>query len=120
MTQDIKNAILSCDDLPVESVSIPEWGVEGLSVISMNGIERDKYEGGILASRELPLEERLSNARTMLVILCLVDENKDHIFTLDDVDKVGKKSAEILNRIATAASALNKLDVKSVEEVTKN
>ena len=120
MNQEIKSTILSCDDLPVEPVSVPEWGVENLSVISMTGIDRDKYEGGILAGRDLPLEERLKNARSMLVVLCLVDENKNQIFTLDDVDAVGKKSAEILNRVAEAASKLNKLDAKSVEDVAGN
>ena len=57
----LRDDILQIDDLPTESVEVPEWGMT-LFVRSMNGCERDQYEVGLMDTKDLPLKEKLKNA----------------------------------------------------------
>lgn len=115
-----KDSILGLDDLPVEAIQIPEWKDLTVYVRTMTGTERDQYEGRILSLRGKPLEERLKSARAQLVVLCMTDENGKRLFTDDDAEAVGGKNADALNRVATAASKLNSLDAKTVDEKEGN
>lgn len=114
-----KQDIFAVDDRPMQPVDVPEWG-GGIFVRAMSGLERDTYEGGLLERRGLPMREKLKNTRAELVVLCVVDEDGNRLFSDEDIDPVSGKNAEVLTRIAMAASKLNKLDGASVDEETEN
>ena len=55
-----------------------------------------------------------------LVVICTVDENGDRVFTDEDVEAVGRKSANALDTIVSAARELNAPGEEDVEELSKN
>nr|NDG08537.1 hypothetical protein [Oxalobacteraceae bacterium] len=69
-----KDAILAADDLPRETVIIPEWGGEVL-VRTMSGTDRDAFEASLLEK-----DGRMENVRARLVALTLCDSQGDRLF----------------------------------------
>ena len=115
MTMD-REAILASDDLPTEVLDVPEWGGK-IRVRSLTGQERDLYEQSITKRRGMNVEMNLLNARAKLVVLTVVDDQGQRIFSDDDVHEVGKKSAQALNRIFLVAQRLSGLTDEDVDEL---
>lgn len=104
-----KAAILAADDLPRESVTVPEWGGEVL-VRTMTGTERDAFESSLLDK-----DKRLENMRARLVSLTLCDESGERMFSDDEVTALGKKSAIALDRVFAVAQRLNGIGGEAVD-----
>jgi hypothetical protein len=115
-----RDAILAVDDLRRQTVSVPEWGGEVI-VRSMTGTERDELEG-IIASQanSASASARLRNFRALTVSLCAVDESGNRLFTLEDVEALGKKSVAGLQRVFAAAQVVSAMTENDVEELVKN
>lgn len=112
--------ILGKEDLPRELIEIPEWG-GAVYVRTFSGAERDSYEEWILKNRGSDGElKSYRNARALLVVLTACDENGALLFTADQVDALGKKSAAALDRIFEVAQRLNKLRKQDIEDSEKN
>jgi len=111
-----RDQILAADDLPRELVKVPEWGGE-VYVRTMTGIERDRWEIQVVASNKKSSPE---NIRAMMAALTVCDENNNLLFTQDDVEALGKKSAAALDRVLQAAMSLNQISQSAVEELEKN
>ncbi len=116
---DLREQILNADDLPSESVPVPEWGVT-LHIRSMTGTERDVYDADLVGMRDMPLKDKMRNMRAKLVVLCCVDESGQRVFNDDDVEELGKKSAKVLTRLSDAAQLLNAMGDAQIEEIAKN
>lgn len=104
-----KAAILAADDLPRESVTVPEWGGEVL-VRTMTGTERDAFETSLLEK-----DRRMENMRARLVSLTLCDETGERMFSDDEVTALGKKSAMALDRVFAVAQRLNGIGAGAVD-----
>ncbi len=104
-----KAAILAADDLPRESVTVPEWGGEVL-VRTMTGTERDAFESSLLEK-----DKRMENMRARLVSLTLCDETGERMFSDDEVTALGKKSAIALDRVFAVAQRLNGIGAGAVD-----
>jgi len=115
----LRELILTAEDLPREPVEVPEWGAT-VYVREMTGKERDEYESNLIDKKDMPIKERLRNMRAQLVVLCTVDEDGQRIFSDDDVEAVGNKSAKALNRIVDAAQNMNQLSDRDIEETAGN
>lgn len=115
----LRDSILAVDDLPREAVFVPQWD-QTVYVRAMTGTERDTYEADLIANKDLPMRERLRNMRANLVVLTAVDENGDRIFSDDDIEAVGRKSAAALNLIVETAQQLNALTDNEIEEIAGN
>lgn len=114
-----REAILQAQDLPYEDVEVPEWrGI--VRVRGLTGAERDAFEQSIVEQRGKNTRMNLRNIRAKLVALCCVDEQGNRIFTDDDVELLGKKSAAALNRIFEVAQRLSGLRPEDVEELAGN
>lgn len=115
-------AILALVDLPTELVEIPEWGGAVL-VRGLTGKERDAYEGEIIVSRKDPRtgaltqDLNLSNARARLVARCVVDASDQRMFTDDQVEALGAKSAAALQRIFDVAQRLSGMREADLKEL---
>ena len=109
-----KAAILAFDDLKKELLTIPEWGGD-VYIRVMTGIERDKYEEWAINSGK-----SLQGIRGRIASLCLVDENGVRLFTDEDVDALGQKSAAALERIVTAVMKLNGVTTADIKEIAGN
>ncbi len=111
-----RDDILAADDLPRESVEVPEWG-GAVHLRSMTGTERDAFEVGLMGKTGTNME----NIRSRLITLTAVDEKGERLFPEEgDVILLGKKSAAALDRLFAVAQRLNGLSARDVEVLEKN
>jgi len=109
--------ILKCSDRASIMVEVPEWsGMVKLMTMTAEG--RDQYEQALYSGKGEG--EALQNVRASLVAFCAVDDEGSPLFTSDDVQALGKKSANAVNRLFEAAQKLNKLTDEDVEDLAKN
>ncbi|MER3407703.1 MAG: hypothetical protein C4292_02635, partial [Nitrososphaera sp.] len=92
-----REEILAKQDLPYEDVWVPEWDTY-VRIRGLTGAERDAFEQSIIETRGKNTRLNLRNARAKLVALCAVDEESNRLFTDEDAELLGKKSAVALNR----------------------
>jgi len=119
-----RDEILSADDLRSERVQVPEWGGEVI-VREMTGSQRDEWEGSVV--RRVDDDEHGEpkviidsvNMRAKLVALCVVGEDDKPLFTLDDVEALGRKSGKALDRVVDAAKTLSKIADSDLADLGK-
>ena len=114
-----RDAILKAHDLPTEDVEVPEWGGV-VRVRGLTGAERDAFEQSIVEQRGKNTRMNLRNIRAKLVALTVVDEEGNRVFSDEDAEALGKKSAAALDRVFAAAQRLSGLRPEDVEELAGN
>lgn len=114
-----RDQILKVNDLPSETVPVPEWGGEVI-VRALTGTERDAFEASMIQLRGKEKVLKMENIRARLAALSVVDEQGIRLFTDADVEQLGHKSATALNRVFEVAQRLSGLTPEAVEELTGN
>lgn len=115
-----KDQILAAEDLKTVDVDVPEWGGT-VRVSMMSGAARDAYEDSIIDfDAKGKVTRNLKNARAKLCAASIIDESGNLMFSEKEIDALGRKSAEALNRVFTAAQKLNALSDEQVEDLAKN
>ncbi len=114
-----KEDILDCHDLDFVEVEVPEWG-GFVRVSTMTGTARDNYESSIIKVVNGVAQTDMLNIRAKLVSACCVDAEGNHIFSSEDIERLGYKSSAALERIFTAAQKLNAVTDDDIEELAKN
>lgn len=124
--------ILTKDDIKWEDVDVPEWGGV-VRVVGLSGDERDSFEesalrwkqergknGKVFRTREMVLR----GIRAKLVAKSAVAPGPDaahpigvRLFTDQQADALGLKSAKALNRLFTVAQELSGLSDEQLEEL---
>jgi hypothetical protein len=116
-----REEILAAQDLAVEVVPVPEWGENAAVLIrGLTGAERDAWEQETYNTRGKDVSLNWANARARLVARCIVDELGNRVFTNEDVVRLGKKSAVVLDRLFSKAQQKSGITKQDLEEVTKN
>ena len=131
----IRELILEADDIPDEDVPCPEWARDGwdgtVKVRGLTGTERDAFEESNRQIRPVrgangkpdgqEVVPMLANVRARLVVKCALDPEDDtRLFTDQDANALGKKSAKVLDRLFDVASRLSGLTEEDIEELAKN
>jgi hypothetical protein len=111
-----RDQILAADDLRREAVDVPEWGGK-VMVSAFTGKCRDAFEESITTDTGKP---NLVNMRAKLAAMCIVDEKGKPLFTTADVEALGAKSSNALDRVVTVAQRLNRLGDSQLEELRGN
>lgn len=111
-----REAILAVQDTPVEVIDVPEWG-GSVRVKTLSGAERDQFESAIVQRNGRNVKQNLLNIRARLVAAALVDENGAALFSFDDVEALGRKSARALDRIFGKAQEMAGMREQDVEEL---
>lgn len=111
-----RESILTANDLQTTDVDVPEWGGT-VRVRSLTGTVRDLF-GRSLIGEDGKANGKLYNIK--LVAVSAVDEQGVPLFTLEDVEILGTKSAPALERVAAAAEAFNKMGPGAVEAEAGN
>jgi len=110
-----KDAILAAEDKKFEDVDVPEWG-GSVRVRMMSASERDQWENETYGTGKV----NTVDFRARFVALCAIDEAGNLLFTPDDVDALGAKSAAAVQRVFNAAQKLNALSAKDIQDLEKN
>jgi hypothetical protein len=105
-------AILAAVDIHTETVSVPEWG-GSVTVRGLTGTERDAFE-------QRCHETSYANVRAALLAFSLVDENGKRLFSLEDIQALGAKSAAPLDRLFDVARRLSGIGQREVKELVGN
>lgn len=112
-------AILAAEDLRREPVRVPEWGGV-VWVRTLTGEERDRWETMAFVSEDGKVRANEDNIRARLVALTACDETGDLLFSVGDIEALGRKSATAINRLFDAASRVNAVSAADMEELTGN
>lgn len=111
-----RDAIMAAQDLPRESVEVPEWG-GSVTIRALPAIEWDAFE----ASTGLGETRNLANIRARLVGLCLIDDDGKRLFKTDaEIVELGKKSARVLSRLFDRCKAINAVTDEAMDELEGN
>lgn len=108
-----RDEILGANDIKSIEVEVPEWGGTVL-VGMMNGTSRDRFETEMISSKGKV------NIRAKLAAITLVDAEGKPLFSYDDAEALGQKSAAALDRVFEAACKFNRITGEDVEELEGN
>lgn len=108
-----RDAILGANDLKKELVKVPEWGGE-IYISMMTGASRDAWEQSLIKGSSL------DNIRARLVAFTAVGEDGKRLFSDEDAELLGQKSASALERCVKVAQKINRLTESDLEDLSKN
>lgn len=91
-----KDEILAADDLFTEDVEVPEWGGT-VRIRGMTALQLDQWEMRIAKARERGMTD--IDFRASCVAQCIVDEDGNRVFNIQDVVALSKKSGAVLDRL---------------------
>lgn len=108
----LREQILGAEDLPRQSVDTPEWApaVPSVTVRGLTAAERDQYEQGLTERTpdgSVRPRRNLKNLRASFVVRVVVNDDGSRVFTDDDIDVLGEKSALVLDRLWDVGRALS-------------
>ena len=114
-----RDEILKKVDTQIKIVKVPEWGGD-VRVRGMTGEERDAFEGSIVTVVGGKSVVDTKNIRAKLIVQCVVDEKGERMFSEEDINVLGKKSASALQRVFSLAGDLCGLTEGEIEKIAKN
>lgn len=114
-----REQILQAEDLVYEDVEVPEWGGT-VRVRGLTGAERDQFEASIVSLNGRQSKVDTRNVRAKLAALTIIDEDGKRLFTDQDVQQLGLKSAAALDRVFDVAQRLSGLSDQDIEELAEN
>ena len=115
-----REEILALEDREGEWVTVPEWKGRRFYVAPMDGESRNIWDRDMLSLRGGSLALNGENIDARLVALTVVDpETKERLFTLEDVEALGKKNSRALKRLADVGARLSGLDTEAISQLTE-
>ena len=115
-----RDQILAADDLPRETVAVPEWGGDVI-VRALTGQERDEYEVAMGRALNDADKGRGINMRARLVAMALIDAEGNRLFNHEShVERLGRKSGRALDRVFEVAQRLSGLGRAAQETAAGN
>lgn len=115
-----KDDIFGMDDLPVEEVVVPEWKNRKVLVCGLTAAGKNAYQASLVEIKGSSRKVRMENATAKLLVLTIVDRQRQRLFTETDIERLGGKSAAALERLARVANRLSGMDEAENAELVKN
>jgi hypothetical protein len=113
----IRDLILAAQDIPSESVDVPEWGVK-VEVRGMTGAERTRIMDKAVGQTG---DVNLQFVYPEIVIATSFDpESGEQIFSPNDRDALLAKSANALDRLASVGMRLSGFTQESADVAGKD
>lgn len=113
-----RDQMLAPVELPHETVPVPEWQPEGqVEVWTLNGDEKDEFDS---YRHEAAKKGPPYHASAIWAAFCIKDASGARIFTVDDIEPLGKQSSIALDRVFQVALRLNHARVSDIEATEKN
>ncbi len=114
-----KQAILSAADLKTEKVEVPEWG-GAVTVSQITAADRDRFEASIYVGEGTARKTNTANMRARLCAICLVDEKGERLFSDEEANALGKKNADVMDRLFDIAQRLNGMNKAEADKAKKD
>ena len=118
--------ILKAEDIEIASVDVPEWknsnGDSTVHIKALTGLERDDYECSVFMTDDKAKSpaERRKNFRAQLLVRAIVSADGVPMFTVKDIDALGRKSGKALDRCYEVATRLSGMSKSDQQEILKN
>jgi len=116
-----RTAILEAKDLPFEDVDVPEWGgtvrIAGMTGEAATAFSDEMVE---MDSRGQVKSVKMENFMAKMLAMTIVDDDFKAVFSKEDIEALGKKSAAVLKRLSEVAMRLSGLGEGSIEGAQKN
>jgi len=114
-----RSEILEAADILTEEIIVPDWG-GSVFVRGLTGAQRDEFEMQVMEQRGRKQIWNRKDVRARLVVVSVVDEDGELLFSQSDIPAVSKKSARALEPIFDTARRLSGMSVADVKELSKN
>lgn len=115
-----RDEIFGMDDIRVEEVVVPEWKNRKVLVCGLTAAGKNAYQASLVEIKGTSRKVRMENATAKLVVLTVVDRQRQPIFKETDIERLGGKSAAALERLAKVANRLSGMDEQENAEILKN
>lgn len=113
----LKDKILSADDLPSETVYVPEWDVD-VKIVGLNGKQRGRIMDRVLDQKTRHVD--MEKLEALLLVQSLRDpEDDSYIFQEADIDDLQKKSSKAIQDLTFVAMHLSGFGENIVDEAGK-
>lgn len=110
-----KEQILAADDRSTKEIPVPEWGDTALLRV-MSGTERESFEREWQSTED----RLLPQYKLKMLRRCLCDSAGAPLFSDDELEQLGEKSAKVIERLFRECMVLNGFETNSVEDAAKN
>ncbi len=110
-----RDQILGAADRRHVEVDVPEWGGR-VRLIEMTAAQRDAYHSQMYKAKEAG---EVMHVRAAYLCRCIVDEKNQPMFAASDIEDLGAKSHQVLDRIFDAATKLNEHTEEAQAELPK-
>lgn len=117
-----KQQINAAVDRKWEDVPVPEWGGD-VRVMELSAADRGYIEAGsVVANGQSPQlkVESLKVYREKLVSFGLVDENFERLYSNKEIADLGKKSGQVIERLADKVQKLSGMGRYGAKEAEGN
>ncbi|RJP53627.1 MAG: hypothetical protein C4583_04375 [Anaerolineaceae bacterium] len=113
--------ILSADDIPSCDEYVPEWG-GWVHLVGLDGREASQFSKRMVRIvNGKPVAQGLDNFMAKLLADTIRDpQTNQRMFTVEQVEALGRKSAMVLKRLAAKASELSGMSEEANEAAEKN
>ena len=111
--------IFAIDDRIYEEVYLDLWK-GSVFVRSLIGRERDDFEASCLTGKGRNRDVNMKNLRAKLLVRTVCNEQKQPLFTTENIDALGEKNAAVLDKLFGVSQRLSGLGQEEVDALTKN
>lgn len=128
MTFLTRDQILAIEDHRFQDVEVPEWTEPGsdqpamVRIASLNAKAATEISARLVSvdGKGNVKEVKTGNFLAELLSLTIVDEDFQPLFTKDDVEALGQKSAAVIKQLGDVAMQMSGLSETAVPDATKN
>ena len=115
-----RDDVLAARDIKTKLVAVPEWGGD-VYVKGMTGTDLDAFETTIIVDHGGGKKQTVTteNIRAKLAAFSIVDEDGVLMFSVEDIDALGKKSSSALQRIMDVAKELSGIGDDEIEDLAE-
>lgn len=121
-----KDRILAVQDIPYRDVPVPEWSEDPSNPDLVRVAGLDAKEASSFARKLVQLDGKgnikefhTENFLADLLQRCLVDEEFKPLFSKQDLEALGRKSAVVMKRLGEVAQELSGLNEEAQKEAEK-
>jgi len=116
-----RDAILKAEDLPRETIIVPEWGGLAVTVRALTGAEHDSYTASSMdVSDGKTVRFIQENQKARFLVRCIVDHDGRRLFSDEDAQELGNKSSVAIDRLYEVARQLNGIGGKAEADLRGN